>query len=36
MSFGTFYTYAKYNEERNVALNLHLDKKLWFPKGNKA
>lgn len=25
-----------YNEERNVALNLHLDEKLWFLKVNKA
>lgn len=36
MSFGTFYANAKYNEERNVALNLHLDEKLWFLKVNKA
>lgn len=36
MSSGTFYTYTKYNEERNVVLNLHLDKKLWFLKVSKA
>lgn len=32
----SFYIYAKYSEERNFALNLPLDKKLWFPKTNKA